>query len=168
VALTTLMARDILAGHLLAPGGGGGDLIRELFMGGLKPTPEMLLKAHIAKQCAARILWAEAKKKAEAKKVDVKLFKRDLGPELDKLRDVCEGALQVKKHYGKLDPKTIKTVKDQSLKVEKIIRDYGTLCTQESKKPGVTADQKKAWESLKSQLDTTAAAPANMTRPALK
>jgi len=137
-------------------------------MGGMKPTPEMLLKAHIAKQSTARILWAEAKKKAEAKKVDVKVFTRDLGPELDKLRDLCEGALQVKKHYGKLDSKTIQAVKNQSLKVEKIIRDYGALCTQESKKSGVTADQKKAWDGLKRQLDTTASAPGNMTRPALK
>jgi hypothetical protein len=137
-------------------------------MGGLKPTTEMLLKAHIAKQCATRILWAEAKKKAVAKKIDVKVFNKDLGPELDKLRDVCEGAQQVKKHYGKLDPKTIQAVKSQSDKVEKIIRDYVAICKQQAGKAGITPDQKKAWESLKNQLDTTAAAPGNMTRPALK
>jgi hypothetical protein len=137
-------------------------------MGGMKPTPEMLLKAHIAKQCSARILWAEAKKKAVAKKVDVKVFNRDLGPELDKLRDVCEGAQQVKKHYAKLDPKTIQTVKTQSEKVDKIIREYVALCKQQSDKPGVTADQKKAWESLKTQLSTTASASGNMTRPVLR
>ena len=43
-------------------------------MGGLKPTTEMLLKAHIAKQCASRILWAEAKKKAEATGVRIEGF----------------------------------------------------------------------------------------------
>jgi hypothetical protein len=137
-------------------------------MGGMKPTTEMLLKAHIAKQCSARILWAEAKKKAEAKKIDVKVFKRDLGPELDKLRDVCEGALQVKKHYGKLDAKTIQTVKTQSDKVEKIVREYVALCKQQSDKAGTTPDQKKAWDSLKTQLSTTSSAAGNMTRPALK
>jgi hypothetical protein len=135
--------------------------------GGMTPTREELLKHHVLGHCAQHLTWSSAKKKA-SKYVDTKVFKLNLGPSLDSLRDICEGAMDVKKYYSKLDDRTLKPVKDRKAKVEKIIREYQAICKREMAKPGVTADQKRAWGDLASQLDTVAAAPGNMTRQVLR
>jgi hypothetical protein len=134
---------------------------------GLKPTREQLLKHHVLGHCAQHLTWATAKKKA-SKHVDTKVFNRNLGPALDSLRDICDGAMDVKKYYNQLDDRTLKPVRERKAKVEKIINEYLAICKRELAKPGLTADQKKAWGDLATQLQTTAAAPANMTRQVLR
>jgi hypothetical protein len=132
--------------------------------GGMKPTHEELLRHHVLGHCAQHVTWTSAKKKA-SKYVDTKVFNRNLGPALDSLRDICDGAMDVKKYYSKLDDRTLKPVKERKAKVEKIIMEYQTICKREMAKPSLTADQKKAWGDLTTQLQTCAAAPGNMTRP---
>jgi hypothetical protein len=136
-------------------------------MGGIKPTAEMILKAKVGQQTAARILWNEAKKKAAVKKVDTKLFNKNLGPALDSVRDAADKADQEKKK-GKLDPKTKQALKQKADDAKKIIKTYSDLCEKESKNASLSEDTQKAWNGLKLQLETTASAIGNATRALLK
>jgi len=136
-------------------------------MGGMKPTAEMILKAKIGQQTAARILWNDAKKKAAAKKVNTKLFNKNLGGALDSVRDAANKADEEKKK-GKLDPKTKQAVKQKADDAKKIIKTYSDLCEKESKNASLSDDTQKAWNSLKLQLETTASAVDNATRPFVK
>lgn len=135
-------------------------------MTAMKPTAEMILKAKVGQQTAARILWNEAKKKAAAKKVDTKVFNKKLGLALDAVRDAADKADQEKKK-GKLDPKTKQAVKQKAEDAKKIIKIYSDLCDKEAKN-GVPKDTEQAWHSLKLQLETTSSAIDNATRPILK
>lgn len=136
-------------------------------MTSMKPTAEMILKAKVGQQTAARILWNEAKKKAAAKKVDVSVFNKKLGPALDAVRDAADKADQEKKK-GKLDAKTKQAVKQKADDVKRIIKTYSDLCDSRAKEADLSADTKKAWTSLKLQLETTSSAVDNATRPILK
>jgi hypothetical protein len=133
----------------------------------MKPTAEMILKAKIGQQTAARILWNEAKKKAAAKKVNTKLFNKNLGPALDAVRDAANKADEEKKK-GQLDPKTKQAVKQKVDDAKKIIKTYSDLCAKESKNASLSNDAQDAWNSLKLQLETTSSAVDNATRPFVK
>jgi predicted ATP-grasp superfamily ATP-dependent carboligase len=133
----------------------------------MKPTAEMILKAKVGQQTAARILWNEAKKKAAAKKVDTKAFNKNLGPALDAVRDAADKA-DKEKTKGNLDAKTKQAVKQKADDAKKIIKTYSDLCDKESKNASLSDDTKKAWTTLKLQLQTTSSAVDNATRPILK
>lgn len=142
-------------------------------MTAMKPSKEMLLKSRIAKQSADRLLWSDAKKKAAAKKIDpdaaFKKVKGKLGEELDKLRDVVEGAKKFIKAFPKgLDPEGKKVVNEQAAKCLSIIREYQKVCVAEAKKPGLSQAQKDAWEDLHSALHMREIGLGNTTRPVLK
>jgi hypothetical protein len=116
-------------------------------MTGVKPTVDQIMKRKFAGQSAVRVQWNDAKKKA-ATVVDVSVFKENLGPLLDVMNQLYQGALEVKRYYPTLDERTKKPVRAQKTKIETVMGHYKTICTNESDKQGVTPAQKKAWGSL--------------------
>jgi hypothetical protein len=113
----------------------------------IKPSVEQILKRKFAGQSAVRVQWNDAKKKAGTV-VDVSVFKEDLGPLLDVMNQLYQGALEVKRYYPTLDERTKKPVRAQKTKIETVMGHYKTICANESNKQGVTPAQKKAWDSL--------------------
>ena len=142
-------------------------------MTAMKPSKEMLLKSAIAKHSADRVMWSDAKKKAAAKKIDpdaaFKKVKGKLGEELDKLRDLVEGAKKfIKAFPGGLDPEGKKLINDQAHKCGSMIQAYQKICLAEAKKPGISAAQKDAWEDLHAALHLREAGLDNTTRAVLR
>jgi len=142
-------------------------------MTAMKPSKEMLLKSRVAKQSADRVIWSDAKKKAAAKKIDpdgaFKTAKGKLGDELDKLRDLVEGAKKfIKAFPNGLDPEGKKLVNDQAAKCRTIIQAYQKICVAEAKKAGLTPAQKDAWEDLHAALHMREIGVDNTIRPVLK
>jgi hypothetical protein len=113
----------------------------------IRPSVEQILKRKFAGQSAVRVQWNDAKKKAGTV-VDVSVFKEDLGPLLDVMNQLYQGALEVKRYYPTLDERTKKPVRAQKTKIETVMGHYKTICANESNKQGVTPAQKKAWDSL--------------------
>lgn len=113
----------------------------------IKPSVEQILKRKFAGQSAVRVQWNDAKKKAGTV-VNVSVFKEDLGPLLDVMNQLYQGALEVKRYYPTLDERTKKPVRAQKTKIETVMGHYKTICANESNKQGVTPAQKKAWDSL--------------------
>ena len=125
-------------------------------MTNMKPSVEQIMKRKFAGQSAVRVQWNRAKQTA-GKVVDVSVFKEDLGPLLDGMNQLYQGALEVKRFYPTLDERTKKPVRSQKAKIENVLRSYKTICTNEAGKQGVTAAQKKAWSDLSAAVDVVQA-----------
>ena len=125
-------------------------------MTNMKPSVEQIMKRKFAGQSAARVQWNRSKQTA-GKLVDVSVFKGDLGPLLDGMNQLYQGALEVKRFYPTLDERTKKPVRTQKAKIESVLHSYKKICTNEAKKTGVTAAQKKAWSVLDGALDVVQA-----------
>jgi len=141
-------------------------------MTGTKPSTEMLLKARIAKHSVDRLLWNQAKKKA-AKDIDpdaaFKKVKGALGDELDKLRDMVEGAKKFIKAYPDgLDAQGKQIVENQVAKCRGIIRGYQKVCQAEASKAGIKPAKKEAWKDLYEALHLRDADLDNNTRTVLR
>lgn len=116
------------------------------------PSVEQILKRKISGQSVARMQWNRAKSEA-GKVVDVKLFKDDLGPKLDALNQLYQGALDVKKYYPVLDDRTKKPVATKLKEVEKVVWKYKQLCKTQAAAAAQNAPQVKAWNKLHGALE---------------
>jgi hypothetical protein len=129
----------------------------------------MLLKSKIGKQSSDRVMWNEAKKKAAAKGIKPDpAFKNKFGEELDKLRDLVEGAKQFIKAFPKgLDPDGKKLINEQAKKCKIIIAGYQKICEAEAKKDG-NAAHVAAWKDLHGALHIRESGINNTIRPVVR
>lgn len=128
--------------------------------------------ARIGKHSANRVSWVTAKKTA-AKHIDpdaaFKKVKGELGAELDKLRDLVEGAKKFIKAYPQgLDAAGKKLVSDQAERCKTLIRAYQKACDAAKAKPGLSPAKVDAWKTLHMALAGLESHVDAGTRPVLR
>jgi hypothetical protein len=120
------------------------------------PSMEMLVKRYLRLQSRARISWAKEKKDV-SKTVDTKVFKKDLGGQLDRLNAIGLATKEIIEAVGQAHAASVRAkqaVTSQNTKIARIITDYKKICTDHIKSGWVTDAQKAAWQDLGSELDS--------------
>lgn len=130
----------------------------------MKPSVEEIMRRKVQGHAPERVTWETAKKNA-AKQVDVSVFKSGLGPAIDSLRQLSKGAMEVKRFYATLDDRTLKPVKAQAAKVDKIVRDYVKICTTAANAANATPAQQQAWKKLEAAAQAAGAVTINYVQP---
>ena len=120
------------------------------------PSMDMLVKRYLRLQSRARISWAKEKKDV-SRTIDTKVFKKDLGGQLDRLNAIGLATKEIIELLGPTHAASLRAkqaVTGQSTKVARIITDYKKICSDHIKSGWVTPAQMTAWKDLGHELDS--------------
>lgn len=119
-----------------------------------KPVNQyMLLRNHVFRHVAPRVYWNKLKSEAQKAGVDTSKFNKNLGPALDTLvRSLMSAKEILARPGGQVAPAQKLAMHKQFRQVEDIVNAYVLIVKAEKHKPGATAAQVSALESLKCKL----------------
>jgi hypothetical protein len=98
-----------------------------------------------------RKAWEETKKYAKKWGADTSIFTKGLGPAWERFGNRARGGAEVAR-LAPIDERTVKPMRAEKAKVDAILKDYKTTCSNNKKANKTGSDLFWAWAALDSYL----------------